>query len=107
MCIQYNIVFTQQNQQPPFSSAPFVFIELIGTDSGSYSYADSFQTSVSNVTPTGFTLNIIRSDGVKSKNSSYGKDWGQQLKIFFMAVEINSLSPTAPDPSTNIKITKN
>lgn len=94
---KYDITFQSDDKNKPFTSVPYIFTELIGETVSTPNFRlDSYQTTVSNVSLTGFTLNVIRMGG------DLGGQWGQNLKIYFMAIAVDSMPSNAPTDSISL-----
>ncbi|WP_175955344.1 H-type lectin domain-containing protein [Burkholderia sp. BCC0405] len=66
-----------------FSTAPIVIVTALQDPSVASPYPDTFSVTVTQVTTTGFNVNITREDKVFPEYS--GSDWGQNLHISYIA----------------------
>ncbi|RXV73831.1 H-type lectin domain protein [Burkholderia stabilis] len=66
-----------------FSTAPIVVVTALQDPNDSTNYPDTFSVTVTQVTTTGFNVNITREDKVFPNYS--GSDWGQNLYVSYIA----------------------
>ncbi|WP_431824081.1 H-type lectin domain-containing protein [Burkholderia sp. F1] len=79
-----NLAFNAKVNFPDtFSTVPVVIVTTLQDTSVVPPYPDTFSVTVTNVTTTGFSVNITREDSVFSEYS--GSSWGQNLYISYIA----------------------
>ncbi|KVP02100.1 hypothetical protein WJ83_12430 [Burkholderia ubonensis] len=66
-----------------FSTVPVVIVTALQDPNVSSAYPDTFSVTATNVTTTGFNVNITREDYSRPEYSGAG--WGQNLYISYIA----------------------